>query len=176
MPGMRTLFAFSVLRRAMRFTCTTTMPPARRVACAIASISPSTASSSIVTLPSSSAVVPRRNAMSTGTGLKNSHSSPASVTTSTKSGGVRALCRAPGRHVAHQLRQDTLRQRVRLDPVFRGEANEPRRIDQCARDRALQQAFVREMRGTERGPVADADDADGRYPFRLALGEKAPLD
>ena len=31
----------------------------------------------------------------TGTGLKKSHSSPASVTTSTKSGGVHGLCRAP---------------------------------------------------------------------------------
>ena len=71
------------------------MPPARRVACAIASISPRTASSSIVTLPSSSAVVPRRKATVTGTGLNKSHSSPARLITSTKSAGVRALCLAP---------------------------------------------------------------------------------
>jgi hypothetical protein len=76
----------------MRLTCTTTMPPACRVACAIASISPSTASSSIVTLPSSSAVVPRRNATVTGIGLNRSHSSPSSVITSTKS----AACAGSG--------------------------------------------------------------------------------
>ena len=95
MPGILTSLPGSAPRRAMRFTCTITMPPARRVACAIASISPNTASSSIVTLPSSSAVVPRRNATLTGTGLKKSHSSPTRFTTSTKSGGVRGLCRAP---------------------------------------------------------------------------------
>ena len=43
----------------------------------------------------SAAVVPRRKATLTGTGLKNSHSSPASSITSTKSGGVHGLWRAP---------------------------------------------------------------------------------
>ena len=172
------------------------MPPARRVACAIASISPNTASCSIVTLPSSSAVVPRRNATLSGTGLKNSHSSPARLTTSTKSGGVRGLCRAPccrgstnvwrpvfgqqpgpaGRHVAHELRQHALRKRVGLDLVLGGEAHQARRIDQRAGDRALEQALVREVAGAQRRAVADADDADRRQPLRLAFGEEAPLD
>ena len=60
--------------RAMRLTCTMTMPPLRRVACAIDSISPGIASCSMVMLPSSSAVVPRRNATSNRIGLKRSHS------------------------------------------------------------------------------------------------------
>ena len=40
----------------------------------------------------------------------------------------------------------------------------------------LQQALVREVRGAERGAVADADDADRGQAARLALGEEAALD
>ena len=69
MPGILTAFAGSVRRSAMRFTCTTTRPPQRFAACAIDSISPKIASSSMVTLPSSSAVVPRRKQASIGNGL-----------------------------------------------------------------------------------------------------------
>ena len=76
MPGIFTVRGGSVPRCARRLTCTTTMPPLRRVACAIDSISPGIASCSIVTLPSSSAVVPRRKATSKRNGLKRSHSSP----------------------------------------------------------------------------------------------------
>lgn len=92
--GTFTRFGGKVSRRATRLTCTITTPPARRVACAIASISPSTASSSIVTLPSSSAVVPRMNVTFSGNGLNRKYSSPSSSMTSTKSAGVRGLCRA----------------------------------------------------------------------------------
>ena len=49
-----------------RSTCTITIPPEFFVACAIESMSKVAASRSIVTLPCSSAVVPRRNATSIG--------------------------------------------------------------------------------------------------------------
>jgi hypothetical protein len=49
-----------------RWTCTITIPPEFFVACAIESVSNVAASRSIVTLPSSSAVVPRRNATPIG--------------------------------------------------------------------------------------------------------------
>ena len=72
-----------------------TMPPLFRAAMAIASISPWTASPSIVRLPSSSAVVPRITATSIGKAWNNSHSRPRSVTTSTRSSVVRAFCFPP---------------------------------------------------------------------------------
>ena len=65
MPGIFTCFAGNVPRFAMRLTWTMTTPPQRFVACASESISQKTASCSIVTLPSSSAVVPRRKQTST---------------------------------------------------------------------------------------------------------------
>ena len=149
----------------MRLTCTMTMPPARRVACAIASISPSTASSSIVTLPSSSAVVPRRNATVDRHRLeeqpflagevdhldevrRRARALPRALLPRIDErveAGLREQARAAGGHVAHELRQHALRQRVRLDLVLRRQAHQARRIDQRARDRALEQSFVREM-------------------------------
>ncbi len=72
-----------------------TMPPLFRAAMAIASISPWTASPSIVRLPSSSAVVPRMTATSIGKAWNSSHSRPRSVTTSTRSSVVRAFCLPP---------------------------------------------------------------------------------
>src|SRR5262249_56044861 len=84
--------------------------------------------------------------------------------------------RTAGRHLAHQLRQHALRQRIRLDLVFRGESYEAGRVDKCARDGSLEQSFVREMRGAERRAIADADDADGRQTSRSALREKPALD
>ncbi len=59
MPGILTWRGLSVSRSAMRSTCTITMPPELRTAIAIASASSVSASRSIVTLPSGSAVVPR---------------------------------------------------------------------------------------------------------------------
>ena len=72
-----------------------TMPPLLRAAIAMASISPWTASPSIVRLPSSSAVVPRMTATSIGNAWKSSHSRPRSVTTSTRSSVVTAFCLPP---------------------------------------------------------------------------------
>ena len=69
MPGILTCLGGSVPRLASRLTCTMTMPPARRTACAIEIISPKIASCSMVTLPSSSAVVPRSSATSSLNGL-----------------------------------------------------------------------------------------------------------
>ena len=59
------------------------------------SISPWTASPSIVRFPSSSAVVPRMTATSIGKAWKRSHSRPRRVTTSTRSSVVRAFCLPP---------------------------------------------------------------------------------
>ncbi len=72
-----------------------TMPPLLRAAMAMASISPWTASPSIVRLPSSSAVVPRMMATSIGNAWYSSHSRPRSVTTSTRSSVVRSFCLPP---------------------------------------------------------------------------------
>ena len=63
---MRTSRGASRWRVVTRSTCTITIPPEFFVACAIESASSVAASRSIVTLPSSSAVVPRRNATSIG--------------------------------------------------------------------------------------------------------------
>src|SRR5438270_10327608 len=72
-----------------------TIPPLFRAAIAMESISPWTASPSIVRLPSSSAVVPRMTATSIGKAWKCSHSRPRSVTTSTRSSVVRRFCLPP---------------------------------------------------------------------------------
>ena len=66
MPGIRTSCGERRWRLVTRSTCTITIPPEFFVACAIESMSNVAASRSIVTLPSSSAVVPRRNATSIG--------------------------------------------------------------------------------------------------------------
>ena len=72
-----------------------TVPPQFRAAIAIDSISPWSASPSIVRLPSSSAVVPRMTTTSIGKLWNRSHSSPRSVTSSTRSSVVRAFCLPP---------------------------------------------------------------------------------
>ena len=63
---MRTSRGASRWRVVTRSTCTITIPPEFFAACAIESVSNVAASRSIVTLPCSSAVVPRRNATSIG--------------------------------------------------------------------------------------------------------------
>ena len=50
---------------------------------------------------------------------------------------LRDEARATGGHVAHQLRQRALRQRVRLDLVLRRQRHEPGRVHECARDCSL---------------------------------------
>ncbi len=72
-----------------------TIPPLLRAAIAMASISPWTASPSMVRLPSWSAVVPRMTATSIGKAWKSSHSRPRRVTTSTRSSVVAAFCLPP---------------------------------------------------------------------------------
>ena len=72
-----------------------TMPPLLCAAMAIESISPWTASPSMVRLPSSSAVVPRMTATSMGKAWNSSHSRPRSVTSSTRSSVVEAFCLPP---------------------------------------------------------------------------------
>jgi hypothetical protein len=79
-------------------------------------------------------------------------------------------------HVAHQLRQHALRQRIGLDLVLRGERDEPRRIHQRTGDGALEQAFARQMRGAQRRAVADADHADRRDAGRLLFPFEAAAD
>ena len=63
---MRTSRGGSVWRVVTRSTCTITIPPEFFVAWAMESESSVAASRSIVTLPSASAVVPRKNATSSG--------------------------------------------------------------------------------------------------------------
>ena len=72
-----------------------TMPPLLRAAMAMASISPWTASPSMVRLPSSSAVVPRMTATSMGKAWYSSHSRPRRLTSSTRSSVVAAFCLPP---------------------------------------------------------------------------------
>ena len=166
-----------------------TMPPLFRAAMAIASISPWTASPSIVRLPSSSAVVPRMTATSIGKAWKSSHSRPRSVTTSTRSSVVRAFCLPPvwrgstyvpsptcgheprpaGRDLAHQLRQDALRERVRLDLVRLDQRAEARLVADVAADRPAHQPGQPELREAAVGEVADADDPDRGQVARPAL-------
>ena len=165
-----------------------TMPPLLRAAMAIASISPWTASPSIVRLPSSSAVVPRMTATSIGKAWKSSHSRPRSVTTSTRSSVVFGVLLAAGlarvhvraqadrRHepgpprgdLAHQLREDALRERVRLDLVGLDERAQARLVADVAADRPPLEAGQPELREAAVGEVADADDADRRQVARPA--------
>ena len=154
-----------------------TMPPLLRAAMAMASISPWTASPSIVRLPSSSAVVPRITATSIGKAWNSSHSRPRSVTTSTRSSVVaRVLLAAglaridvraqadlrhepgpPGGDLAHQLRQHALRERVRLDLVRLDERAEPRLVADVAADRPAHAGpGSAELREAAVGEVADA--------------------
>ena len=156
---------------------------------AIASISPWTASPSIVRLPSSSAVVPRMTATSIGKAWKSSHSRPRIVTTSTRSSVVRAFClppvwrgstyvpeadlgedaRPPGGDLAHELREHALRERVRLDLVRLDERAEPRLVADVAADRPAHEPGQPELREAAVGEVADADDPDRGQVARAAL-------
>ena len=65
-PGILTCRGDRLPRSATRSTCTMTMPPELRAAMAIACASSVSASRSIVTLPSGSAVVPRTMPTSIG--------------------------------------------------------------------------------------------------------------
>ena len=94
-PGTLTSRSGRLPRGASWRTWAITIPPLFRAAIAIASISPWTASPSIVRLPSSSAVVPRMTATSIGKAWNSSHSRSRSVTTSTRSSVVRAFCFPP---------------------------------------------------------------------------------
>ena len=85
---------------------------------------------------------------------------------------------AAGGHLARQLRQTALRQRVGLDLVGGGHALDRRRVDQGAADDALEQAGMGEMADAAIGAVAEADRMHGGEiawaPFRLeALADGA---
>ena len=84
--------------------------------------------------------------------------------------------RPAGRHVAHQLRQHALRQRVGLDPVFRSQPDQARGVDQRARNRSPEQSLVRQVTGAQRRPITYTDHTHRREPLRLAFGQEAPLD
>ena len=154
-------------RLAIRLTWTITRPPQRLVAWASDSISRNTASCSMVTLPSSSAVVPRKKQTSIWKGLKNRYSSPLKSTSSTTPSGAQALCRPPPCRgstkvcrpvlvrrtwtsrcdLPHQLRQRALRQGVAFNLVGYGHIGNFRRIDEGAADDPLEQALMGEMVG-----------------------------
>ena len=175
-------------RRASWRTWAMTMPPLLRAAMAMASISPWTASPSMVRLPSSSAVVPRMTATSIGNAWNSSHSRPRSVTTSTRSSVVAAFClppvwrgstyvprptcvTSPGRPAAISRiswREHALGERVRLELVGLHERAEARLVADVAADRAPRQAGQAELGEAAIGEVADADDAHRRQVARVA--------
>ena len=188
-PGTFTSRIRRLPRVASWRTWAMTIPPLLRAAMAIASISPWTASPSIVRLPSSSAVVPRMTATSIGKAWYSSHSRPRSVTTSTRSSVVRAFCLPPvwrgstyvprptcvtrpgpaGGDLAHELREHALRERVRLDLVRLDERPEARLVADVAADRPAHQPGQPELREAAVGEVADAHDADRGQVARPAL-------
>ena len=188
-PGTLTSRIRRLPRVASWRTWAITIPPLLRAAMAIASISPWTASPSIVRLPSSSAVVPRMTATSIGNAWYSSHSRPRSVTTSTRSSvvprvllaaglarvdvraqpDVRDEPRPSGGDLAHELREDALRERVRLDLVRLDERAEARLVADVAADRPPHQPGQAELREAAVGEVADADDADRGQVARPAL-------
>ncbi len=165
-----------------------TIPPLLRAAMAIASISPWTASPSIVMLPSSSAVVPRMTATSIGKAWNSSHSRPRSVTTSTRSSVVRAFClppglarihvraeahlgddaRPPGGDLAHELREHALGEGVRLELVRLHERAEPRLVPDVASDRAPLEPGQAQLREAAIREVADPDHTYRREVTRVA--------
>ena len=69
-----------------------------------------------------------------------------------------------------------MRQRVRLDLVRGRKADQSRRVDQRACDRALEQTFVRKVRRAKVCAVPDAHDAHRRETKRLAFGEETTFD
>ena len=176
-----------------------TMPPLLRAAMAIASISPWTASPSIVRLPSSSAVVPRMTATSIGKAWKSSHSRPRSVTTSTRSSVVRAFClppvwrgstyvprptwvTSPGRPAAiSRMSCESTPCGNEYDSISFGldERAEARLVADVAADRPPLEAGQAELREAAVGEVADADDADRRQvarPARLRVDRRQLVD
>ena len=112
------------------------------------------------------------------------------MTTSTRSSVVAAFClppvwrgstyvprpdlghepRPPGGDLAGQLREDALRERVRLDLVGLDQRPEPRLVADVAADRPAHQPGQPELREAAVGEVADADDAHGGQVARPALG------
>ena len=82
---------------------------------------------------------------------------------------VRHEARATGGDLAHQLREDALRERVRLELVGLDHGAEPRLVADVAADRPLHEPRQPELREAAVGEVADADDAHGRQVARLAL-------
>ena len=70
---------------------------------------------------------------------------------------VREKARPSGRHVAHELREHALRQRVGLDGVLLGHLLDRRAVDQRGGDDALEQAGMGQMADALADVVADAD-------------------
>jgi hypothetical protein len=83
---------------------------------------------------------------------------------------VRDEPRPPGRDLAHELRQDTLRKGVRLDLIRLDECAEPRLVPDVAADRPLLEPGQAELREPAIGEVSDADDPDRGEIARPALG------
>src|SRR5439155_23697380 len=69
----------------------------------------------------------------------------------------------------HELRQDALRDGVRLELVRLDECPEPRRVADVAADRSLHEPRQAELREAAIGEIADADDADRRQVARSTL-------
>ena len=82
--------------------------------------------------------------------------------------------RPAGRDLAHELRQDALRERVRLDLVRLDERAEPRLVADVAADRPPLQPGQAELREAAVGEVADADDADRRQVARAGPRPRRP--
>jgi hypothetical protein len=83
---------------------------------------------------------------------------------------------ATGCHLAHQLRQSPLRQRVALDLVGDGEVGNLRRVNVGAGDGALEQALMGKMVGAAFNGVAEAYGVERGDVPRLAFGKEPALD
>ena len=105
---MRTSRGLSMCAVVTRSTWTSTMPPEFFTAWAMDSTSMVRASRSIVTLPSGSAVVPRRKATLIGKAGKRRCSRPRTVSTSTRSSVVIAFMRPPSRRGSMNVSMPTV--------------------------------------------------------------------
>ncbi len=75
----------------------------------------------------------------------------------------------PGGDLAHELREDALRERVRLDLVRLDPPPEPRLVADVAADRPPHEPGQAELREAAIGEVADADDADRGQVAGMAM-------
>ena len=80
--------------------------------------------------------------------------------------------RPAGRDLAHELRQDALRERVGLDLVGLDQRAEARLVADVAADRPAHEPGQAELREAAVGEVADADDAHRREVARPALARE----